>query len=258
MNGLMISKQLLRCVLLLLVSLLVSSSSWAVKKAKGSGINKNQVYVGGRLGISVPLSVTSSSDDVSFSDVAGNGFTAGLDGLWMYSENIGLGAEMSFATNPYKEDYWAGLNYRGSFDVKYKDFGAGLVAKALAGKKKVKPYGGVQVGVHYLMNSLSFVQSEEFYGTMDNSSVSYDYNKLHFGGSVEAGVYCVAAQNAIVTISVCFNLVPSVKETELTILDTYSDVERTIVVNPHGNQHNVCFTVGLNFGVRKRYIKLYK
>lgn len=243
-------------LILLVVAMLISDIAQAYSNKRSSTMGINQIYVGGRLGVAVPLALGRATDEISFKDVAAYGFTAIVDGMWMQSQSIGLGAELGFSNYPYRSQYWSGLNYRGSFDANYKDINAGLTGRVIIGTYDVKPFLGVRFGGHYLRNSLNFLS--RFEGSSNDESVDYISNKFHLGYGFSAGIFYKIGDNASLSISAQLNIIPFLKEEMISSVDPYTFVTKEIVMNPHGNQNNISFTIGLHFGANHPAIKRLK
>ncbi len=244
----------LRTIVLIIALSGVAAQAYAVKRTMGIFLDPNQVYVGGKLGVGVPITFGKGVDDVGFNDVASPGFTGSLTGLWMQSRTVGIGAELGYASYPYKEQFWSALNYRGSFDATYRDFHLGVNGHLILGTKALKPYFGVNLAVHYLRNTLDYKASDVFAGSDQDDSVNYVYGKVDIGCGGEGGIYYKLSPKACLTIAVRLNIVPTVRGEVMTTIDPYTFVEKEVAVNPHGNQNNVAFVVGLNFATRKRVV----
>lgn len=237
-------------ILLLLFCVLAPEAQ--AQKSRAIQMPQNQVYAGLRVGITAPLSMGREPLAVAFPDVASNGFAVAADAMWMTMPSIGVGGELSLQNFPYKEQFWVALNHRGSFDASYTDISAALTGRVIVGKRKIKPYLGAAVAAHYLRNTLDFEQSEEYAGSADDQSVNYVYGKIHPGGSLAAGIFYLVGSSTYLSIAVRLNIVPSVKEEIISTIDPYSFIEKTVVVNPHGNQNNVSFVAGLHFATRNK------
>lgn len=221
----------------------------AVKRGKPLSLGEHQVYVAGRLGVSVPLGVGRAEDEVSFPDVVSAGFAAAIDGMFMQSEVVGIGMEVGFNAFPYRDQFWSALNYRGTFEASYQDIHASLTGRLFLGRQDVKPYFGIKAGGHFLRNSLSFVSNMS--DSADDESVSYSTDRIYPGFGVEGGIFFRTSRTVNLSIAVRLNMIPFLKEDVLTFEDAYTFQEKKVVVNPHGNQNNIEFVVGLHFGVRK-------
>lgn len=230
---------------ILVVLLLCSATTQAVVKSRHSSLDVRQLYVGGRLGIGVPLSLGRSADEVSFHDVASIGFAGKADVMWMVAPVIGIGGEVGFNKFPYKEQYWSSLNQRGSFDATYRDVSAGFVGRLIMGNYDVKPYFGIVADAHLLMNDLNF--DSRFEGTTQDESVNYKSTQIKPGFGVEAGIFFKAGQNTQLSVAARLNVLPFLDAEEMTTVDSYTFIEHKQVVNPHGNQNNVEVLVGLHF-----------
>ena len=213
-----------------------------------------QVYVGGSLGIGIPTSIGRNSDEISFSDVCRLGFASSINCTWMQSEAVGVGAELVYMSNPYKEEYWINLttNYRGSFDAEYKTMGLDAFGKLFFGKNEIRPYFGVFVGGFYVKNSLSFTSDPQFIGTTQDASVSYEYNKIKIGFGGDLGFYYRISSTTRLSLNVRLSLLVNkqIKDSS----ESYYTAEYTndVVMNPHGNQNAIVVSAGLNFGIRNK------
>lgn len=209
-------------------------------------MGKNQIYAGGRIGVGVPSSIGRSDDQISFKDVASVGFAAKGDCMWMASDYIGIGAEVGFNKYPYKEQFWATLNQRGTFDATYKSLSAGLTGRTIFGTKELKPFFGISVDAYYLNNYLKFASIYE-----STESVEYTSKQIKPGFSFEMGIFFKVAKSAYLTVAFRTNVLPFLEEDVLKTYDEYDFQEKSTVVNPHGNQNNFEAMVGLHFGTKK-------
>ena len=113
--SIMVSRETLflyRSIIVLFI-ILISTSIYARKKSISE---TGQIYIGGGLGLNIPTKIGRESNQVNFTDVARLGFVSYLNGMWMQSEVVGIGAELNYLSNPYNDQYWINLttNYRGS------------------------------------------------------------------------------------------------------------------------------------------------
>lgn len=237
----------LRYSLFLVVALLLYTDVYAVvRSSHRSGFDRGQIYVGGRIGVGVPLSLGRSGDEVSFKDVVSVGFAAKADAMWMASQAIGIGGEVGFNNFPYREQYWS--NTRGSFDATYHDISAGVLGRVIMGSYDLKPYFGIVANAHLLQNKLIF--DSRFEGTMQDESVSYNSVQIKPGFAAECGIFYKVGKNSNLSIALRLNVLPFLDAEEMTTIDSYTYVERKVVVNPHGNQNNFEVLVGLHFGAK--------
>lgn len=243
-------------IIALTILSVISSHAESANYSRGTLMNKNQIYVGGRIGISAPIALGRSADEISFKNVASYAFSGMIDGMWMQSANIGIGGELGYSGYPYKSEYWSSLNYRGSFDASYKDIFLNVTGKVIMGKKEIKPYIGVSFGGHYLLNKLDFVSN--YKGTSEDESVNYETKKFNMGFGIGGGLFCKIGATTYISTGIRLNIIPYLKEEIITITDSYTFQERKIVVNPHGNQNNISVYVGLHFAANKPNIKRIK
>lgn len=240
---------IMKKILLLTIAVVVSMSVEAAKSSKKLSLGEHQVYVAGRLGISAPLGIGRADDEVSFPDVASIGFAAALDGMFMPTEAIGVGLEAGLNSFPYKDQFWSALNYRGTFEASYQDLNASVTGRLFLGKNDIKPYFGIKAGGHFLRNSLSFVSNMS--ESADDESVSYSTNRIYAGFGAEGGIFFRTSRTTNLSIAVRLNMIPFLEEEIMTFQDAYTFQEKKVVVNPHGNQNNIEFIIGVHFGVRK-------
>lgn len=213
-------------------------------------LGQGQVYVGGRLGVAVPMAFGRSGDEVSFRDVASIGFAGKGDIMWMSAPNIGVGGELGYNSFPYKQQYWSGLNYRGDFEAAYKTISLAATGRLIMGSADLRPMIGIAAGAQLLRNTLDF---QSYYDNSDKiESVSYTSNVIRPAYSFEAGFFFKVAQFAQLSVAARFNFVPNVKEEHRVSVDPYTFVEKVIVVNPHGNQNSFEALVGLHFGTKRK------
>lgn len=236
-------------ILLLILIVVAVMPTYAAKVRKGVSLGEHQVYLGGRIGVGIPLGVGRADDEVSFPDVVSAGFAGVIDGMFMQSEVIGVGVEMGFNAFPYRDQFWSALNYRGTFEASYQDFKAALTGRLFLGRNDVKPYFGIKAGGHFLRNTLSFASN--MIDTADDESVSYTTNRVYAGFGTELGIFLRTSRTVNLSLAVRLNMIPFLKEDVLTFTDAYTFQEKKVVVNPHGNQNNIEFVVGLHFGIRK-------
>lgn len=221
----------------------------AVRSSRLSAtLDGGQIYAGGRIGVGVPLALGRSSDEVSFRDVASLGFAAKLDAMWMASPVIGIGGEVGFNTFPYKEQFWSGQSQRGAFDATYRDASLGVIGRLIMGPHELKPYLGVAIDAHLMMNTLNF--DSRFEGTMQDESVNYKSTQIKPGFGAECGVFFKVGQTSHLSVALRLNVMPFLEEETMTTIDNYSYAERKVTVNPHGNQNNLEVLVGLHFGTK--------
>lgn len=220
-------------------------------RRKIPGMDRGNIYIGGNIGVSAPLELGRRPDQVNFKDVVSPGFTASAECLWIQSPYIGLGGEVGYTTNPYRAQYWAGLNQRGTFDAGYKDISAMLSGKILMGQGDIKPFVAAAFGGHMLINDLNF--QSNLLGTADDESVAYTSKRFNLGFGIGAGIYYKVGKTTYLSLGARLNIIPYLKEETLSIVvDQYTFEERQIVINPHGNQNSLSFTAGLHFGAKRR------
>lgn len=234
------------------ISMLLSVNALAATRKSIHSLGVGQIYVGGKIGVAAPLALGRTSDQVSFKDVASAGFVGLVDGMWIQSQNIGLGAELGFWNFPFKEQYWSGLNQRGNFDAKYRDYSASLTGRIFFAPNDLKGFVGANFGMHVTDNSLSFWSYYE--GTTSDESIDYRATNINLGYGFEGGIYYKISKYACVSVTVRLNLVPSVNEETMSFQDPKYETEviRQVTVNPHGNENTLVVTAGLHFGTRKR------
>ncbi|MCQ2236495.1 MAG: hypothetical protein MJZ18_05780 [Bacteroidales bacterium] len=236
-----------------LLCLLTDSSSAANKRNKEFSMGFGQIYVAPKIGINIPCHIGRETDEIGFNDVASNGFTASLEGLWMQNPQVGVGGELGYMTNPYKEQFWGNLITRGSFEASYKAFSAMGVGRLFIGERRLKPMLGVAAGAYLIKNNLNF--ESKWQGTGKDESVNYKTNIINPAYSGEIGLLYHVGNKSFVSISVRLNIIPRLKEEIKTTTDPYTFEERHIALNPHGNENNIEFKVGIYFGVRDRIKK---
>ena len=256
--SIMVSRETLflyRSVIILFI-VLISTSIYARKKSVSE---TGQIYIGGGLGLNIPTKIGRESNQVNFTDVARLGFVFYLNGMWMQSEVVGIGAELNYLSNPYNDQYWINLttNYRGSFDAYYRSLGLNVNGKLFFGKRDIRPYFGVFVGGNFIMNYLSFVSDPQFVGTTQDATVSYNYQKIKLGFGGDLGVSYKLSNTTRMFLNVRLSLIPFLDEVVKQIKDSsesyyYNEYSNSVVMNPHGCQNTIMITVGLNFGVRNK------
>lgn len=256
--SIMVSRETLflyRSIIVLFI-ILISTSIYARKKSISE---TGQIYIGGGLGLNIPTKIGRESNQVNFTDVARLGFVSYLNGMWMQSEVVGIGAELNYLSNPYNDQYWINLttNYRGSFDAYYRSLGLNMNGKLFFGKRDIRPYFGVFVGGNFIMNYLSFVSDPQFVGTTQDATVSYNYRKIKLGFGGDLGVSYKLSNTTRMFLNARLSLIPFLDEVVKQIKDSsesyyYNEYSNSVVMNPHGCQNTIMITVGLNFGVRNK------
>lgn len=224
---------------------------FAVSRKKQFSMGERQMYVAPKVGIAIPTHIGRESDEIAFSDVASNGFASGVELLFMQNPMLGVGCELGYITNPYKQQYWDNLAMRGTFDANYKAASAMAVGRIFLSETRLKPMFGVGAGAYLIHNMLNF--QSKWQGTTSDETVNYTTNIINLACLAETGLLYKVGRGTFVSISVCFNLVPKLKEEIKTSTDPYTFVERQIVLNPHGNENNFQVKLGLFFGLRERY-----
>lgn len=243
----------------LLFSILVlfsvfTSDAIAVGPAKRqSMLQANQIYAGARLGIGIPTALGREASEVSFRDVASIGFAAHADCMWMASSILAVGGELSFNTFPYKEQFWASLGQRGSFDASYLDLGAGLTGRIFIGSYDLKPFLGMAVNAHYLNNKLNF--DSKFAGSSQDESVAYTSTQIKPGFAFEIGFLYKVGDKSHLSLAMRTNILPFLQQENMKIVDSYSYAEKLVVVNPHGNQNNIEAILGLHFATKTSKVR---
>lgn len=243
-----------RYVVLAVVTLFFAlSAQGANRNTKKNSLGERQIYVAPKIGISIPTRIGRGSDEVSFADVASTGLSTGIDVMCMQNPFLGVGAEVCYNTHPYKEQYWDNLAMRGAFDAKYKSFSALALGRLFMSEQRLKPFAGIGAGAYLIKNSLDF--QSKWQGTSQDESVSYTTNIVTVAIAGELGLIYKAGTGTFVSLCVRMNAVPRLKEEVKTTQDPYTFVERTVVLNPHGNENNFEIKLGVHFGLRARYRK---
>ena len=213
-----------------------------------SSFNVGQVYVGGHLGMAVPLSLGRDDDEISFHDVAKTGFVIYADGMYQMSQAIGVGAELGFRTYPYSDERtWSNLTRYGTFEAKYTAFDFALNGRLFLGRKTIRPFLGVAAGGELIMNSIDFVPNSLSSST---HATNYDSHFVSACFGFMGGAYFKAGKRTLVSLQVRLNLVPNLKDELIEMTGAQGDIQ-TVQRNPHGNQNNLMVTIGLHVGTQK-------
>ena len=211
-----------------------------------ASFNVGQIYAGLHLGVGVPLAI-GCNDDPKFNDVARSGFAVVGDGMWMPTENIGLGAQIGFQNFPYNEEYWGNLGWRGTFDASFHSLNFGLTGRIFLTKNQLRPFLGIAAGGEMVKNSLSFTHQ-----TNPDVNFSYDTANLSPAFGLMTGMYYKVAKRAMVSINIRLNIIPLLeKETHSTYDNQTHQQGDPVVYNAHGKQNNLLITVGLHIGTNK-------
>ena len=106
-----------------------------------------------------------------------------------------------------------------------------------------------------MRNSLSFVSNMS--ESADDESVSYSTDRIYAGFGAEGGIFFRTSRTTNLSIAVRLNMIPFLEEEIMTFQDAYTFQEKKVVVNPHGNQNNIEFIIGVHFGVRKNVRSIF-
>lgn len=212
--------------------------------------SSDKYYVGGNMGICVPLGLGRANDEIAFNDVATKGFVGNADFLWINANNIGLGAELGYLNFPYSKQFWGSTESRGTFEASYQTVQLNGVGRLLMGKQDLRPFLGVSFGANYLRNEIDF--SSTYSGTSEDESVQYVSNSVKMGFAANGGIYYQVSRKCLLSLTVQLYVIPFLNAETKTYIDSYTFEERTVVLNPHGNQSHLAFTAGLQFGVGDR------
>lgn len=246
---------MLRYIILTLSLILFTlTEANAVRGKKQFSMGERQVYIAPKIGMSIPTKIGRESDEIAFSDVANKGFATGIEGLWMQNPMLGVGVQLGYMSHPYREDYWGNVAMRADYlDITYKAVSAMAVGRIFVGEKRLKPMLGVGAGACLIHNTMNY-QPKWKDATIDEP-VYYVTNIINLACAAETGLFYKVGRGTFVSISVCFNLIPKLKEEIRTTIDPYTFVERQTVLNPHGNENNIEVKLGVYFGLRERYKK---
>ncbi|MCF0190677.1 MAG: hypothetical protein HUJ96_05385 [Marinilabiliaceae bacterium] len=230
---------------------LCSSTLPARNLYKRNSTCPKQIYLAPRIGIIAPLSMGRASDEIGFSDVAAPGFSGAIEGMWMQSEMIGLGVEIGYSHNPYKEAFWNNLSFRGTFDASYASVSAMALGRIIAGVKRVKPMIGIGVGGALIHNTMDF--QSKFKESSDDESVKYKTNDIYPCLAFDTGIFYKVRRGTMLSVTIRLGIIPNLKEETKYSIDPYTFEEKSFKVNQHGNQNHILVSVGLHSGLRKRY-----
>ncbi len=202
------------------------------------------VFIGGKLGTSIPLNVFTSEEEIGFADVASPGILVGVEGKWMYEKRLSLGAELNYQYNPANSDFWDVARF-GDVTANYQTASLLLRGDYYFSHKEVRPYTGIAFGGFFIFNNLTFVSS--YTGSDNDKSVSYETRLWKPGFAPEGGVVFKLNRKTLLDLNLKFIFIPNIEpEYETEIINGWPVV---INKNPHANQHHLQLSATLLFGM---------
>ncbi len=202
------------------------------------------IFIGGKLGTSIPLNIFTNEEEIGFADIASPGILLGVEGRWMYEKRLSLGAELNYQYNPAKQSFWD-VGRKGDVTAHYQTASLLLRGDYYFSHKEVRPYTGVAFGGFFIFNDLTFISSlPEF---ADDESVKYNTTLWKPGFAPEGGVVFKLNRKTLLDLNLKFIFIPNIEpEYETEIIDGWPVV---INKNPHANQHHLQLSATLLFGM---------
>jgi len=203
---------------------------------------QNDIWLGGNIGFSIPSNIGRSGDQIGFKDVAKSGYQIAFAGRWFYNKRLSLGWDIGYQYQDGNEEFWDVNNF-GTATSKYNSAHFLAEGNYYFSHQEIKPYCGVSFGAFMLFNTMTF--DSAYTGTDADASVSYKAKQWKPGFKPQAGLLIDLSKRALLDIKTGFVLIPNLEETIETVID--NGWPKTIIQNPHGNQHQWVISMGLLF-----------
>lgn len=194
------------------------------------------VFVGGKIGYSMPTNIGRSSDELGFKDVAKNGWQVAFVGKWFYSKRLTLGCDFGYQHQGAGE-IWDVDRY-GEVDVSYQTIRLLLEGAYYFSHDEVRPYLGLAFGAYYMINSMDFNAKSS-----TNTSVAYRAKEWKPGISPQIGIMFELSDKTMLDCQFHMDLIAHMEPTIIHDPD-YGMVTQ----NPHGNQNQLGISIALLFG----------
>ncbi len=221
-----------RHVLVLLLIIIGCSGTYGQKN----------VWMGGSIGFSLPSNVGRSGESIGFKNVAKSGFQFAYAGRWFYGKRLSLGWDVGWQFQDGKEKFWDVNNY-GNVTSTYSTIHFLAEGNYYFSHQEIKPYCGISFGAFMLSNTMTF--DSAYTGTDADASASYKAKQWKPGFKPQAGLLINLSRRTMFDIKAGFVLIPNLEETVETVFE--NGWPKTIIQNPHGNQHQWVISMGLLF-----------
>ncbi len=236
------------------------SSSPRTKSSKGYGhmgrandtFNVGQIYFGGHIGASIPMSIGRDDDEISFRDVANTGFAIHGDATYMLNQQVALGGEigfMNFGYNSGGDGTWNDLSKCGVLEATFRTLDFLVTGRVFFTRNSFRPFIGIVAGGAVLFNSLDFTPDTKYQGSL--TSTTYETTNLSVAYGPMAGIYFKAGKRTLISLQARLTFVPTLDDSVIRTVNPDTYVETYTYQNTHGNQHNLMISLGLHVGKNK-------
>ena len=223
--------------LIFLLIILMGTNTATSQKRRGN------YFWGVRTGAILPTNLGRSNHEIGFKDVASTGFTGGIMGGWHYNERLSLSAELNYQFLPKNESFW-NVDSKGTFSANYQSTNLLLTGNYYFSNDGWRPFLGTNFGLHLLRNMVDF--KSKYIGTDNDQSIHYIATDWRPGFGFNMGTLVDLARNTQLVLETRLILIPFLKEKMEPIMEEGVVVDY-FIKNPHGNQNQISFTIGLNF-----------
>ena len=240
-------------ILLLLSLFSVAISALATEGSArriNSTYNVGQIYVGGHIGMGVPLAIGRKDSQIAFNDVAKTGFVVYADAMRLMTQNISLGADFGFRNYPYNDKKtWSNLTRYGTFEASYRALDLDVTGRLFFTTNSVRPFFGVFGGAELIMNDVDFIPSASYAESISATQYSTTNISPMFG--FMAGVYMKVGKRTLLSLQGRLSFVPTLDDGIIEITNPRNQEVQTMYQNVHGNQTNLAITLGIHVGTNK-------
>jgi len=203
---------------------------------------QRNVWMGGSVGFSLPSNMGRSGEQIGFADVASSGFQIAFTGRWFYNERLSLGWDVGWQFQDGNEEFWDVNNF-GNVTSNYNSLHLLAEGNYYFSHNEIKPYCGINFGAFMLFNTMTF--DSAYSGTDADASVSYKAKQWKPGFKPQAGLLIDLSKHAVLDMKAGFVFIPNLEESVETVIE--NGWPKTVIQNPHGNQHQWVISIGLLF-----------
>ncbi len=212
------------------------------KNASGQRIG-NDYFWGIKAGAVFPTNLGRANDEVGFKDVASTGTTAGATVGWQYNERLSLAVAFNYQYLPKRSSFW-NVESKGNFSANYQASSMLIEGNYYFNNAQCRPYCGVNFGMHYLRNLIDF--DSRYSGSDNDASIRYVATQWKPGLGFCVGLLMPFTKNTDFVFESRLCIIPYLKEEMVPIMDGDLILDY-FTKNPHGNQNQIGFTIGINF-----------
>ncbi|MGV8828516.1 MAG: hypothetical protein ACWA6U_09355 [Breznakibacter sp.] len=223
--------------LICLLTILMATNNATSQKRRGN------YFWGVRTGAIFPTNLGRSNHEIGFKDVASTGFTGGILGGWHYNERLSLSTELNYQFLPKNKSFW-NVDSKGTFSANYQSTNLLLTGNYYFSNDDWRPFLGASFGLHLLRNMVDF--KSKYIGTDNDESIHYIATDWRPGFGFNLGTTVDITKKAQLVFETKLTVIPFLKEQVVPIMDGDVTVN-SFTKNPHGNQNQISFTIGLNF-----------